>query len=157
MFTGYFAKIKLYRDIGLIPISIALFEPKFIKNIIRYKKLAPKMSFFYEWKSGSHKGDTEYYEKHFKKEVLDKLNPKKVVEYLEKITETKHQNIILLCWENPICFCHRHLVSKWLNDAGIETKEFSSTSFRNKCNVTFSDDIIDWYYYNIGISNEKTD
>lgn len=31
--------------------------------------------------------------------------------------------IILLCWESPEKFCHRHLVSKWFKKHGIDCAE----------------------------------
>lgn len=32
-------------------------------------------------------------------------------------------NKILLCWEKPTDFCHRHIVSKWFNDNGYQSQE----------------------------------
>ena len=78
MFTGYFARLKNYQKANLTPISIAAKAPIWYKGD-EYKKLAPKWSFYSEWKSGSHKGDNDYYTKHFKEEVLDKLDPEQVL------------------------------------------------------------------------------
>ena len=74
MFTGYFTRLKNYQKANLTPISIAAKAPIWYKGD-EYKKLAPKWSFYSEWKNGSHKGDNDYYTKHFKEEVLDKLDP----------------------------------------------------------------------------------
>lgn len=41
-------------------------------------------------------------------EILDKLDPQKVVDDLG-------DNAIMLCYESPSDFCHRHIVSHWLN------------------------------------------
>ena len=35
-----------------------------------------------------------------------------------------HPIIALVCYEKPSEFCHRHLVSDWLNAAGFECEEF---------------------------------
>ena len=70
-----------------------------------YKKLAPKLRFFKKYKKD---GDKEYYTEQYYKEVLNKLDPKKVYEELG-------EDAILLCHEKPNQFCHRHIVSKWLN------------------------------------------
>ena len=115
MLTGYFAKLKEYQKVGLTPISIAAKPPIWYKDS-EYKKLAPKWSFYSEWKNGSHKGDNEYYTKHFKEEVLDKLDPEQVLKELEGFSGVSLDKIILLCYEKPGTFCHRHLVADWLKN-----------------------------------------
>lgn len=114
MLTGYFAKLKNYQNANLTPISIAAKAPIWYKGD-EYKKLAPKWSFYSEWKNGSHKGDNDYYTKHFKEEVLDKLDPEQVLRELEGFSGVSEDNIILLCYEKTGTFCHRHLVADWLN------------------------------------------
>lgn len=37
-----------------------------------------------------------------------------------------HPNIVLLCYEKPTDFCHRHLVAQWLIENGFECKEYKS-------------------------------
>ena len=114
MFTGYFARLKNYQKANLTPISIAAKAPIWYKGD-EYKKLAPKWSFYSEWKNGSHKGDNDYYTKHFKEEVLDKLDPEQVLKELEGFSGVSEDNIILLCYEKTGTFCHRHLVADWFN------------------------------------------
>lgn len=114
MLTGYFARLKDYQKINLTPISIAAKAPSWYKGD-EYKKLAPKWSFYSEWKNGSHKGDNNYYIKHFKEEVLDNLDPEQVLKELEGFSGVSEDNIILLCYEKSGTFCHRHLVADWLN------------------------------------------
>lgn len=124
MYTGYFAKIKTYEKAGLISIAICGGIPNWYKGLW-YKKLAPKWSFFNEWKNGTeHKGDNDYYIQHFNNEVLDKLSILQVIEDLQKIANTKDTDkIILLCYEKPGDFCHRHLVADWLTKNGLKTIE----------------------------------
>lgn len=114
MLTGYFARLKDYQKINLTPISIAAKAPIWYKGD-EYKKLAPKWSFYSEWKNGSHKGDNDYYIKHFKEEILDNLDPEQVLKELEGFSGVSEDNIILLCYEKSGTFCHRHLVADWLN------------------------------------------
>jgi uncharacterized protein (DUF488 family) len=79
-----------------------------------YKKLAPKYWFFKKYKED---GDEEFYTTQYYKEVLDKLDTKEVYNELG-------EDAILVCWENPDEFCHRHIVAKWLSlNLGIEIKE----------------------------------
>lgn len=122
MYTGYYAKLKNYLADGLCPVSIALKCPDWYHGA-EYKKLAPKWSFLSEWKNGSHKGDTNYYIKNFKEMVLDKLDPAQVIKELEGFTGVSSDKIILLCYEKPDDFCHRHLVADWLNEYCEENRD----------------------------------
>ena len=108
MFTGYFAKLKEYKQAGLIPISISEKAPDWYDSL-EYKKLAPKWAFFQEWKYGSHKGDNEY------QQVLKPLTVENVLEDLANLAGGELDKVILLCYEKPADFCHRHLVADWIN------------------------------------------
>lgn len=115
-YTSYFAnEIKLPE--GVIPISICGKAPFYWKGL-EYKKLAPKYWFFKEWKKNH---DNNYYIENFQKYVLDKLNPDEVWKELNLLTDGKP--FALMCYEHPDDFCHRHLVSAWLRQAGYEIEE----------------------------------
>lgn len=118
MRTGYFAKLKTYTDAGYVPVSIALKTPDWYNGHI-YKKLSPPWWLLVDFKNGSHKNDTEFYTRYFYDSVLDKLNAKNVIQELEARVKATRNKIILLCYEKPDAFCHRHLVSKWLRDNDI--------------------------------------
>lgn len=108
IYTGYFDILeKLPQDI--IPISICGKAPDWY-NGIQYKKLAPKLKFFLEWKENK---DNNFYVKHFNEEVLSKLDKDKVLSELYNLSDGK--DIILICYEKPDEFCHRHLVANWLD------------------------------------------
>lgn len=107
---------------GLYPVSIAGKCPDWYHGA-EYKKLAPKWSFFSKWKNGSHKGDNDYYIKNFYELVLDKLDPEQVIKELEGFTGVSSDKIILLCYEKPGDFCHRHLVADWLNNYREEKRD----------------------------------
>jgi len=78
------------------------------------KKLAPRLWFFKKYKLD---GDTEFYTQQYQSEVLDQLDPQEI---LWEVGE----DAVLLCWEKPGKFCHRHLVAKWLSEKlGIEVTE----------------------------------
>ena len=115
MYTGYYSQLKKYLADGLYPVSIAGKCPDWYHGA-QYKKLAPKWSFFSEWKNGSHKGDNDYYTKNFYELVLNELDPAQVIKELEGFTGVSSDKIILLCYEKPGDFCHRHLVADWLNN-----------------------------------------
>lgn len=115
MYTGYFAKLKEYKQIGLIPISISGKAPDWYDGL-EYKKLAPKWVFFKEWKYGSHKGDNEYYISQFDTQVLKETSVENVLADLANLSNGELDKVILLCYEKPFDFCHRHLVANWINE-----------------------------------------
>ena len=120
IYTTFFDNVNNLPQ-NIIPISIAGYPPKNWDGL-EYRKLAPKLVFFKEWE---HNNDNNFYIQHFYKEVLDKLNPDKIVEELfEKIGKNKDASIALICYENPKEFCHRHLVGSWLIQHGYSVKEY---------------------------------
>jgi len=74
------------------------------------EKLAPKEDFFRTWKNNIGKLDDLENNKHYiieyYNQILKKLNPEEVYK--------KINNSILLCYEENNEFCHRHIVSAWL-------------------------------------------
>lgn len=122
MYTSYFARRKQLLQMGytnLISIAGKSMDDfvKFYGDDIKkheYKTLAPKYWFFKKYKED---GDEEYYTEQYYKEVLSKLNAKDVFKKLG-------DDAVLLCWEAPNKFCHRHLVADWLNnELGLNVRE----------------------------------
>lgn len=117
IYTSYFAKLKNIPE-GIVKISICGKAPDWYTGL-QYKKVAPKYGFFMEWKQNH---DNNFYIEHFNKEVLDVLDPQEVYNSLEKLSEGK--DCVLICYEKPGDFCHRHLVADWLSDKlGIDVVE----------------------------------
>lgn len=58
--------------------------------------------------------------------MLNKLDINDVYRDLQKLSNGK--DIVLLCYETPEKFCHRHLVSKWLTFGGYETNEYNKNA-----------------------------
>jgi len=73
----------------------------------QYKKLAPSWSIWKEWHDSEDIDKDEIYTERFENEILSKLNAKDVYDDLG-------DDAILLCYEGPGKFCHRHLVARWL-------------------------------------------
>ena len=49
------------------------------------------------------------------------MNPALVLQDLQKIGK----DVVLLCYETPEKFCHRHIAAQWLKDqTGIDIGEF---------------------------------
>ena len=113
--TGYFAQMKKYKEAGLPLVSISLYKPEWLTEAIdTYPDLYPTKDMLYDYKETE---DMNQYIKSYTSLILDKLNPEKVYNDLN--------NKIILCYERPTDFCHRHLVSIWLNQHNFECREFN--------------------------------
>lgn len=136
IYTSYFAKLKSLPD-NVIPISICGKAPDWYTGL-QYKKLAPKYDFFMKWKENH---DNNYYIKCFDEQVLSTLNIDRVLADLhlklpydireqlqESICRSEDYHIALICYEKPSDFCHRHLVSDWLNNNGVKCEEFEQSN-----------------------------
>ena len=121
IYTTYFAKLKKLPE-NIIPIAICGKVPAGYKGL-SYRAVAPKYDFFMQWKAT---GDNDYYIKCFKEQVLDTLNPARVVAelYYQAGRAPCSCDIALVCYEKPTDFCHRHLVAEWLREHGYECEEF---------------------------------
>ena len=118
IFTSYFDNLEKVKELGLVPIGIAGISPPGFDGL-EYKKLAPKR-FIYD--SYIESGDEDTYSRDYFRCVLDKLKPGQVVKDLENLSGGK--DIVLLCYEKPNQFCHRHLVAYWMkSELGIEIEE----------------------------------
>ena len=118
IYTGYYAKIKEYESNGLVLVAISGKIPDGF-NGIKYQKIAPKYIWWQKWHD--EKMSDEWYIDKYYETVLNQLNPNEVLNDLQKMGE----NIVLLCYETPEKFCHRHIFAKWLNDKlGVNICEF---------------------------------
>jgi uncharacterized protein YeaO (DUF488 family) len=111
--TGYFAKSRAYADAGYTLVSIAKVAPWFIPKdltLFSLPDLAPTEEIL------ALKDKPEEYEKRYRADILLHLQPKTIYHRLWNIcSDTKSDKIVLLCYEAPGKFCHRHIVAKWLN------------------------------------------
>jgi uncharacterized protein YeaO (DUF488 family) len=108
MNTSYFAKYK-----GNNAVSIALSTPNWFKGR-EYKKLAPTYEILKNYRRTA---DKVQYVKDYNEKILNKLNPQEIYDELG-------ENAVLLCYEKSHVFCHRHVVSKWLEkNLGIRLTE----------------------------------
>ena len=120
--TSYFAQLKRIKDLGYLPISISLHEPKFFQGI-SFKTLAPTKEIL------KLKDNPQEYTKAFES-YLSTLDVKRVVKELHFIGGDR--TVCLLCYEKTGSFCHRHLVSKWLRENGYEAEEIIFDAFKNQ-------------------------
>lgn len=114
IFTSYYGspiwKKKKTDDASVAtvrPISISLFTPRWFLNGVcdGYPLLAPPELLLREYKNGSI--TSEEYVYIYREVVLGVLNKEKVINDLG-------DGAVLLCYEKPGEFCHRHIVGEWL-------------------------------------------
>ena len=84
--------------------------------------LAPKRKFWNVWHSNIGKipeeENTRYYIEEYYNEILSKVN-------IEDLLRDEKEPI-LLCYEQPHKFCHRHILAEYINIVyGIEVKEIA--------------------------------
>ncbi|MBR3208903.1 MAG: DUF488 family protein [Bacilli bacterium] len=110
IWTGYFSGYK-----GDNGVAICLYKPYWFQGE-QYLPLAPTKRLLY-WFRETNKGKDaqEIYCRLYKKYVLSKLDVHQVARALD--------GKVLLCYEKPGVFCHRHIVAEWLNENGYECKE----------------------------------
>ncbi len=119
IFTSYFTKLKELDQNGLIPIAICGGIPDYYHGLW-YRKLAPSWSIYSQYKET---GQCDVYIKRYISEILSKLNPNQVYQDLYNLAGESY-NFVLLCYERPDEFCHRHLVAEWFAENGICCKEW---------------------------------
>lgn len=109
IYTGYYAKLNQYpRELKKIAISRSI--PKGIQVDKQDLSLAPTWDMI-------HKLTHEEYIKRY-------INILKKVDIGQK--GVQYQNCILLCYESPEKFCHRHILAEQLDKIGLDCQEYFS-------------------------------
>ena len=142
IYTSYFAQMRNFPK-NYIPVAICGGVPEWYTGKW-YRKPAPKLGFFQEWKRNH---DNAYYIEHYNAEVLNQLNFVDVLNDLqllvpEEIRATMQEpiwtspdvHLVLLCYEKPEDFCHRHLFARWImyNGADIKIEEFDKEKAKSE-------------------------
>ena len=118
IYTGYYSKIKEYADSGLTLLSISRTKPEFAKSCIDIPQLFPSDKILWDHKKGKI-DEMEYTSKY-----LDQLN-ELGVDRIIKMIQIFGDNVVLLCWESPEKFCHRHILADYINkNSGVVVEEF---------------------------------
>lgn len=121
--TGYYAQLSNYLMKNYFPIPISIVPPKwFPKKYLKDIKLnlSPTHKILTLYKNNDL--DEESYINMFYEDVLNKNNINHILNQLTNISN----KIVLLCYEKPFNFCHRHIVSYWLSQKlGFEICELT--------------------------------
>lgn len=113
IYTSYFAKLKYYQSNNLSPLRISNGG----RNIVEHKV----NSFIPEWKIvDAHKKrliDNEAYKRLYLLQLSSFIEDPKLNLMMESILSSLNQlNAVLLCYEKPEKFCHRHILAEWIKD-----------------------------------------
>lgn len=110
--TSYFAGYK-----GKDGVSISRFPPVWWKGA-EMSHLAPSATLLRKAKDATL--TQEEWKKEYVRDVLGHLDPHRVASDLN--------GRVMLCFEKPGDWCHRHYVAEWLIDAGYVVNEFDASS-----------------------------
>jgi hypothetical protein len=116
--TGYYAKQAKYEASELLPISISRGVPKWASPKVFMKELAPSWDML-------NLSESEYTIRFSK--ILEKQDPHLLYNELKAMAD-EHGcgGVVLMCYEKPDDFCHRHLVADWMNSNGYDVTEFGA-------------------------------
>lgn len=104
VYSSYFAKAsKIIPDKMLISIAITTPDNWHGEYL---RELRPPVSLLYKYKNNLI--DTVEYERVYRAEVLNWLDASEIA--------NKLKGKVICCWERSGCFCHRHLVLRWLEE-----------------------------------------
>lgn len=120
IYTSYFAQLKKVKN----PISIALWKPKWY-NGPELLSLAPTKNILTTWKKSSQSNaDWQNYITSYTNEILNKIDVDILLNQIKQIYPSENF-VTLLCYEKPEDYCHRHIVSGWLNKNNITSNEIT--------------------------------
>ena len=139
--TGYFARAKTYAEMGYALVSIAKVAPWFIaKDLTLYDcdALKPTDEIL------ELKDEPEKYELLYRKEVLGKTSGIKIFHFLYGIAHQEFSSkVVLMCYESPEKFCHRHIVAKWIEETiGNKVAEVDIRGFKSPTRDLFASDVV---------------
>jgi len=120
IYTGYYAKFKVYKELGIEPIAISGKRPDFYEGLY-YSDFAPRYWTYQRWKDKdiTNEGYTIEY-----KAYLNTLDKKEIAKDFDAYKSTE-KDCVLLCYEKPCDFCHRHVLADWIEENfGIPVKEY---------------------------------
>lgn len=116
IYTSYFGNLRKLHSAGIVPISIARWNPKWFEGI-SYKVVAPLPEMLRD------NITQQQYIEQYRRRVLSRVDQAVMLKDLERLTGGR--DCALLCYEKPGDFCHRRLLADWmLETTGLEIPEF---------------------------------
>lgn len=119
-YTGYFARIERYKELGFYPVSIARFNPKGM-NIFTWTAVAPTEDILRDYKSG--KINEIEYEFRYRLQLQNR-NILEDLSFIDSKIPKTYKGVVLCCYEKSDAFCHRHILADYINEKfSIDIKE----------------------------------
>ena len=120
IFTGYYGKLKKYKEFGIEPIAVSGKVPDFYDGLT-YPDFAPRYNVFQKWKNGEI-DNSQYTQKY--KFHLDTLDNDEIKNDFGPYN-VEGKDCVLLCYEKSGEFCHRHALADWLEENfGFKIEEY---------------------------------
>jgi uncharacterized protein YeaO (DUF488 family) len=118
IYTSYYANHRKWAEHLLTEYQISNTKPKWWSfDIAKIDELIPPWALVDGYKKGT------VTEKQFETAYTEQLNASGInSQYLSKLLVT--EDILLLCWEKPGQFCHRHILREWLNSNNCKCEEY---------------------------------
>ena len=111
IYTSYFGNYRNF-PANCVAVSITQFPPKGWKGL-EIKSVAPSTDKLMRYKN--HEIDETIFGYQYLAQLNKDDNLKPRVQALLQYLEKQYENVILCCYEVPTQFCHRHLLTSWLN------------------------------------------
>lgn len=131
IYTSYYAKMRNLNP-NFVCVQISTSKPSWF---LYAKDSIPELFPGWDLVNGIKTGTIT--EEQYKREYLERLSVMDKSYILNRITEISNMNgskdVVLLCYEKPGDFCHRHLVGEWL---GIEELDIDKYN-REVLNVNY--------------------
>lgn len=122
-YTSYFANVKKLNKEKFRFVSITASKPDFCGDDIEdWSFIGPSLTLLKAYKK-EHITKEEYI-KTYVKFLNDSWNT-----FKDFLILNEDKNIVMLCYEKPSDFCHRHILRNFLNTKGIECKEIDQNDF----------------------------
>ncbi len=122
LYTGYFAKLVVYKQHRLYPVSIARYMPRGVV-IPELPSAAPSQELLRAYKTGT--VTTTEYDAIYRNDLITNFNPAHLQEIIDTARRMSYQGVVFVCYERPESFCHRHIFADYLNkNFGENVTEF---------------------------------
>lgn len=115
MKTSYFANFRKLDKNKYIAVSITRITP--VGFDIKVEEFAPEKSTLFNYKNG--KINEEQYTKEYTEQLDELFDDGIMVNTLSRLNNLEkryNKEAVLLCYEEKGKFCHRHILSKYINE-----------------------------------------
>lgn len=123
-YTGYYSKLGEYKSAGLKLVSISRTKPKGLTVDGDIPELYPEKDLLWGFKN------MDIEEMEYTSKYLDQLDRIGIKDILLKI-HSFGNDVVLLCWEAPGKFCHRHILADYINrNSKLNVEEYKIKQYR---------------------------